>query len=233
MPQGFIQGPLLFLVFVNDLPDSISHQSSVALFADDTKCYRFVTKVSDCEILQSGLHNLVQRCSDWKMELNLCKRAVTNPSASARVQKSTTWNLIGLLIFCGDTWCNNISTSVASPKLLFKVVFHLKFPIFAFFLNIYKTSPNTDHNIICMFLKRKTISKPEKSSLSYTNQGKTTILPRANNGIQLAYSIVCNFNGIVLFNSCTLPKILLNLILHQFVWNFWYLYISARARAWT
>ena len=52
-----------------------------------------------------------------------------------------------------------------------------------------------------MFLKRKTISKPEKSSLSYTNQGKPTILPRANNGIQLVYSIVCNFNGIVLFNS--------------------------------
>ena len=45
------------------------------------------------------------------------------------------------------------------------------------------------------------MSKPEKSRLSYTNQGKTTILPRANNGIQLVYSIVSNFNGIVLFNS--------------------------------
>ena len=70
-----------------------------------------------------------------------------------------------------------------------------------FFLNIHKANPNTDHNIICMFLKRKTISKPEKSSLSYTNHGKPTILPRANNGIQLVYPIVCNFNGIVLFNS--------------------------------
>ena len=56
-----------------------------------------------------------------------------------------------------------------------KVVFHSKFPIFAIFSNIHKASPNTDHNIICMFLKRKTISKPEKSSLSYTNLGKTTI----------------------------------------------------------
>ena len=80
------------------------------------------------------------------------------------------------------------------------MVFHSKCPIFAIFLNVHKANPNTDHNIICMFLKRKTISKPEKSSLSYTNQGKTTILPRANNGIQLVYSIVCNFNGIVLFN---------------------------------
>ena len=67
-------------------------------------------------------------------------------------------------------------------------------------LNIHKASLNTDHNIISMFLKRKTILKPEKSSISYTNQGKTTILPRANNDIQLVYSIVCNFNGIVLCN---------------------------------
>ena len=70
-----------------------------------------------------------------------------------------------------------------------------------FFLNIHKASPNTDHNIICMLLKCKTISKPRKSSLSYTNLGKTMILPRGNNDIQLVYSIVCNFNGIVLFNS--------------------------------
>ena len=93
------------------------------------------------------------------------------------------------------------STSHSSGKTL-KVVFHSKLPISAIFLTIHKASPNTDHNIICMFLKRKTISKPEKSSLSHTNQGKTTILPRANNGIQLVYSrsIVCNLNGIILFN---------------------------------
>ena len=45
---------------------------------------------------------------------------------------------------------------------VFKVVFHSKFPIFAILLNIHKASPNTDHNIICTFLKRKTrpISNP-------------------------------------------------------------------------
>ena len=67
----------------------------------------------------------------------------------------------------------------SSDFISFKVVFHSKFPIFAYFLNIHKASPNTNQNIICMFLKRKTISKPENSSLRYTNQGKTTILPRA------------------------------------------------------
>ena len=97
-------------------------------------------------------------------------------------------------IFCFKLVCFDM-------KYALKVVFHSKCPIFSIFLNIHKASPNTHHNIMCMFLKRKTISKPEKFSLSYTNQGKTTILPRANNGIQLVYSIVLlNFNGIVLFN---------------------------------
>ena len=80
VPQGSILGALLFLVLVNDLPDSISRRSSVALFADDTKCYRSVTRVSDCEILPSDLHNLVQWCSNWKMDLNLSKCAVSHMS---------------------------------------------------------------------------------------------------------------------------------------------------------
>ena len=78
------------------------------------------------------------------------------------------------------------------------------------FTNIHKASPDNDLNNICMFFKHKTISKPEKSSLSCTNQGKTMILPGANNGRQLVYSIVCNFNGIVLFkfsNICVKFKV--------------------------
>ena len=39
-----------------------------------------------------------------------------------------------------------------------------------------------------MFLKRKTASKPKKSSLNYANQGKTMSLPGANDGMQLVYS---------------------------------------------
>ena len=73
VPQGSILGPLLFLVFVNDLPDSISTQSSVAMFADHTKRYRPVNKLADCKSLQNDLNKLVTWCNNSRMDLNQSK----------------------------------------------------------------------------------------------------------------------------------------------------------------
>ena len=39
-PQGSILEPLLFLLFINDMPHSISKETSLPLFADDSKCFR-------------------------------------------------------------------------------------------------------------------------------------------------------------------------------------------------
>ena len=51
-------GPLLFIVYVNDLPEAV--QSNIAIFADDTKLYRSIIIPDDGSILQSDLDQLVE-----------------------------------------------------------------------------------------------------------------------------------------------------------------------------
>ncbi|CAB4023750.1 Hypothetical predicted protein, partial [Paramuricea clavata] len=88
VPQGSILGPLLFLVYVNDLLHSISGESTVAMFADDTKCYRLVKDLPDCESLQNDLNNLVNWCTVWKMDLNKSKCGVMSFTRSRQPVKT-------------------------------------------------------------------------------------------------------------------------------------------------
>ena len=53
MPQGSVLGPLLFLVYVNDIWRNID--SSIRLFADDCIIYRKITNKNDIEKLQKNL----------------------------------------------------------------------------------------------------------------------------------------------------------------------------------
>ncbi len=55
VPQGSILGPLLFLVYVNDVPSCIINNSNIALFADDSKLYRAMGKNYDHNLLQADL----------------------------------------------------------------------------------------------------------------------------------------------------------------------------------
>ena len=57
VPKGSIPGPVLFALYVNDLPDAVKF-SQVAMFADDTKLFSTIKTNNDCEQLQNDLDNL-------------------------------------------------------------------------------------------------------------------------------------------------------------------------------
>ena len=68
VPQGTVLGPLLFLVYINDLPLVVN--SRIRLFADDALIYRKVENVNDVRQLQHDIDNLVNWELHWSMEFN-------------------------------------------------------------------------------------------------------------------------------------------------------------------
>ena len=71
VPQGLVLGPVLFLIFINDLPDNI--RSSVRLLTDDCVLYRNIHSLQDCLTLQEDLTSLGQWEADWQMKFNVAK----------------------------------------------------------------------------------------------------------------------------------------------------------------
>ena len=72
VPQGSVIAPLLFLIYSNDLPEAALN-SRVAMFADDSKCYRTIKCPGDREFLQRDLSALHQWSVSWDLSFNASK----------------------------------------------------------------------------------------------------------------------------------------------------------------
>ena len=71
VPQGSVLGPLLFLVYINDLEDGVA--SNILKFADDTNIFRRVQTRQECRTLQDDLNRLDQWSAKWQMLFNQSK----------------------------------------------------------------------------------------------------------------------------------------------------------------
>lgn len=129
VPQGSVLGPLLFLIFINDLPSNI--RSQVRLYADDCVLYQVITSPNDHAILQDSFSQFCSWCSDWQMQINFQKTVVlsfTNSHSPSQyaysfnniaVPRAQTYKYLGVMFTYNMQWSHHIDyiTSKALKKL--------------------------------------------------------------------------------------------------------------------
>ena len=82
VPQGSVIAPIMFLIYVNDMPNGIS--SYMNMFADDAKIMKCIKDKSSCEELQQDMDKLYDWSQKWKMEFNAKKCHVLEIGKSDR-----------------------------------------------------------------------------------------------------------------------------------------------------
>ena len=76
VPHGMLLGPLVFIIYQNDLPDGISLQ--VRFVADNCILCRKVNTLIDCHEWQKDIHTLCNWESKWQMKFNIDKCYITH-----------------------------------------------------------------------------------------------------------------------------------------------------------
>ena len=74
IPQGSVLGPILFVIYINDLPDNLKGHAE--MFADDTKVYAHIKDPQDGSILQRDLDCLGDWAEKWQLKFNVNKCGV-------------------------------------------------------------------------------------------------------------------------------------------------------------
>ncbi len=68
IPQGSVIGPILFVIYINDLPDLL--KSTVYIFADDTKIFKIIKEEKDRDTLQKDLDSLNNWSETWLLKFH-------------------------------------------------------------------------------------------------------------------------------------------------------------------
>ena len=98
VPQGSILGPVLFLIYMNDLP-SVTTVSKSLLFVDDTKCFNNVSNTMDLVSLQQDLDFIAR----WSIQSSLKFNTTKSVHLSFKSKVTTTFKLLDVPVVTNTT----------------------------------------------------------------------------------------------------------------------------------
>ena len=128
VPQGSVLGPLLFLLFVNDITDYFTNNISIKLFADDIKICMEINTTSDVEVFQSGIDCIADWANKWQLKLASAKcqfvrvglrkcNGVQYSLSGSILPRSTAVTDLGIKVDSTLTFSNHIDYIVSKAKL--------------------------------------------------------------------------------------------------------------------
>ena len=135
VPQGSILGPLLFLLYINDLPRS-SNNFKMIMYADDTTLYCNIENREHCEdTINKELSNIHQWLTSNKLSLNIkktkfmvfhtTKKKIEYPDLNINgiaIEKINQFSFLGLYINNNLTWDTHIKhISLKISKIIFTI----------------------------------------------------------------------------------------------------------------
>ena len=153
VPQGTVLGPLLFLLFINDIGEGINKDTEIKLFADDCLIFRTIKGANDIRLLQADLDALTEWAEKWQMAFNAKKCTVLKIHRKRAPLRGNPYHMMGTALdevdqatYLGLELTNNLSWSPQVQKIT-------------------KKANNTLH-----FLRRNLWGSPQKvKEMAYTS----------------------------------------------------------------
>ena len=158
VPQGYILGPVLFLLYINDLPDDVI--CNIVIYADDTTLYSKCDQASDlwqqlelASELESDLRDTVDWCRKWFVDFNAGKTQLVSFDRSKNTDaidvkmdgsflgEKTSFKMLGLTFSSKLDWGSYIvSIAKAASKKIGALIRSMKYLSTEVALYLYKST---------------------------------------------------------------------------------------------